>query len=478
MPTSASSRPQDESDHDRFLAFLRAHADLFQRDQPVHIARAPGRLDLMGGIADYSGSLVLQWPLPVACFAAAQRADEPLCTVETTHDAPGFASHVSLSLNDLIGTGMPDYAATHAVLTASPERRWAAYVLGALVVLMREHGPLSHHGARVLVHSDIPIGAGLASSAALEVASMRALAAAYGIEVEGRELALLCQRVENLIVGAPCGVMDQMTAALGEPGRLLCLLCQPAEVCSSVPLPVDLEVWGINSGIQHDVAGADYGSVRAGAFMGYRILAEERELPVTEAEAGKVVIDDRMWGGYLANVPVSTWEARFRDRVPETLSGNEFLNRYGGLTDAVTRVEPETVYAVRHPTAHPIYEHHRVRLFRALLERDQVDEEIASLLGELMYASHASYGACGLGSHGTDQLVKPVQDAGPSSGLLGAKITGAGSGGTVAVLTRRGSGSHVQRIAQRYARETAFSPTIFGGSSPGAMLYGVSLASV
>jgi L-arabinokinase len=292
----------------------------------------------MGAIADYSGSLVLKWPLAVACFAAAQVVHEPLCTVETTHDAPGFATRVSVPLADLLRDGVPDYAQAHALLTAVPEQRWAAYVLAALVVLAREHSPLPQHGARVLVHSDVPIGAGLASRAALKVASLRALAAAYGVEVDGRELSLRCQRAENLIVGAPCGVMDQMAVTLGEPGRLLCLVCQLAESCAAVPLPSDLEAWGIDLGIQHDVAGADYSSVLTGAFMGYRILAQELGLTVTEVESGRVAIDDKIWGGYLANVPVSAWEAELRERMLQTLPDSEFLDRYGGLTDTVTRV--------------------------------------------------------------------------------------------------------------------------------------------
>src|SRR5689334_11280151 len=116
------------------------------------------------------------------------------------------------------------------------------------------------------------------------------------------------------------------------------------------------------------------------------------------------------------------------------MSGATFLERYTGSTDRVTSIDPGKVYAVRQPTAHPIYEHHRVQLFRALLQQQPVSEERLILLGELMYQSHASYSACGLGSAGTDRLVELVRQAGPASGLYGAKITGGGAGGTVAVL--------------------------------------------
>jgi L-arabinokinase len=87
------------------------------------------------------------------------------------------------------------------------------------------------------VHSHLPPGKGVSSSAALEVSVMSALAAAHGIPLEGRRLALLCQAAENLVVGAPCGVMDQMASGLGVAGQLLALACQPAEVQGHVPIP-------------------------------------------------------------------------------------------------------------------------------------------------------------------------------------------------------------------------------------------------
>jgi len=308
---------------------------------------------------------------------------------------------------------------------------------------------------------------------------MNAICAAHGMSLDGRDLALLCQMVENRVVGAPCGVMDQMTAACGERDRLLALLCQPAELQAHVVLPPELEVWGIDSGIRHEVGGADYGAVRVGAFMGYRIIAEAAGLGVTTASerGGRVQVDDGRWCGYLANVTPAEWESTFRDAVPETMNGALFLRRYGGITDSVTRVDAAQRYAVRQPTAHPIYEHHRVRTFRALLEAGAGTEEERALLGELMYQSHASYGACGLGTSGTDRLVALAREvgagAGAGAGIYGAKITGGGSGGVVAVLARAGSHALVQGIAQRYGRLTGQSAMVLGGSSDGAARFGV-----
>lgn len=459
----------DLPDLSRFLAALNASGDFFDPAQPIVAARAPGRLDLMGGIADYSGALVLELPLASAAWAAAQWSDDQNAVALSANARDvGGQPVVSVPLPDLLA----DHAQVRQRLAQPAEVHWAAYILGALTLLRSERGVVFPRGVRLFIASDVPPGKGISSSAAVEVAAMRALCALLGLELDGRDLALLCQQVENLIAGAPCGVMDQMTAACGQPASLLALLCQPAELEPPVRLPAALEVWGLDSGLRHAISGADYGSVRVGAFMGYRIVADLAGLPVTPAGAGRVAISDPLWRGYLANLTPSEWEGRFRAHVPESMTGAEFLAAYGGFTDAVTTIDPARRYAIRQPAAHPIYEHHRVRLFRALLQKDAPSEADCELLGELMYQSHHSYSACGLGSGGTDLLVELVRAAGPAAGLYGAKITGGGSGGTVAVLARRGSAAAVAEVAARYQAQSGRAAPLLGGSSPGAMAFG------
>ncbi len=466
-----------QSDTIQFFATLNEHASFFDPSTSLVVARAPGRLDLMGGIADYSGSLVLELPLGVAAFAAAQLTDLPVVTLRSLQAAMlGAHADVTFALSTLAPGGAPiGYAAIQSLLTADKQRAWAAYIVGALVVLGHERGVRIDRGLRLLIDSQVPPGKGVSSSAAIEVASMQAVAALYGVELAGRELALLCQKVENVVVGAPCGIMDQMTSACGEEGKLLALRCQPAELEEPVMLPPDLQVWGIDSGIRHAVSGADYDSVRVGAFMGYRIIADLAGLSVYAEPAGsqRLVIGDPMWNGYLANITPSVWAQHYRERVPEAIGGAAFLECYGGTTDRVTRVDPSRTYAVRAATAHPIEEHHRVRLFRALLLRGAEREMERMLLGELMYQSHASYSACGLGSDGTDRLVELAREIGPSGGLYGAKITGGGSGGTVAVLARRGSEQTIRALAARYEQESGRATMLLHGSSRGAQASGV-----
>jgi L-arabinokinase len=339
-------------------------------------------------------------------------------------------------------------------------------------VLARERDIRFPGGVRILICSTVPEGKGVSSSAALEVAVMQAVAAAFDIDLQPSEMALLCQKVENLVVGAPCGVMDQMTAACGQANRLLALLCQPAELQGMRAIPDEAAVWGLDSGERHSVAGADYGSVRVGAFMGYRIIAELAGLHAeTDPATGLTRIEDPKWQGYLANISPADFDRDHRDRLPRELSGADFLAAYGGTTDPVTRVDPVRTYAVLAPTAHPIYEHSRVSQFAELLAQPATDENLACL-GGLMYESHASYSACGIGSKGTDLLVELVRQAGPGRGLYGAKITGGGSGGTVAVLGRRGSDEAIFDIARNYERQTGHRPFVFAGSSPGAVEFG------
>ena len=451
-----------------FIKTINGIETLFESESELTIARAPGRLDVMGGIADYSGSLVLELPISEATFVALQKDDSRKLTLVSLVDDKTLSFEMSLS--DLERDGEPiEYDEAQRYF----KHHWSAYDAGVFLVLSRELGVHFDHGARLLISSRVPEGKGVSSSAALEVATMSAVAAAFDIRIGPRELALLCQQVENLVVGAPCGVMDQMTAACGEANHLLSLICQPAELKGSIKLPEDLAVWGLDSGVRHSIGAGDYGSVRAGTFLGYRIIADLAGFAATQSGA-QVVIDDPRWGGYLANVSPSEYEERFAAHMPDSLSGDEFIVHYGGTTDHVTKVERERRYAVRAPTEHAIYESSRVTKFAELLDKQAVRSSLGDkmAMGELMYASHDSYSACGLGSHGTDLLVGLVRSYGADQGLFGAKITGGGSGGTVAVLGSSDAEPAVLDLAHRYAAMMGHEPYIFRGSSPGSAAFG------
>lgn len=440
-----------ELDFQAFDAALRSEAPgYFAAGATVYVARAPGRLDVMGGIADYSGSLVAEMPIAQAAVCACQRDDSSggAVTVRSANaDSESLQSEVVL----------PAEVFTNPVSLLKWLRdrdksvRWAGYVAGCVSLLRAEGLIPKGAGARFFLRSDVPLGAGVSSSAAVEVASMRAVCAAFGIEMSGLDLARLCQRVENDVMDAPCGVMDQVTSVLGESGKLLLLLCQPNTVQGTVTLPPDWTVFGLDSGVKHSVGGTGYIGVRVAAFMGYKILSDR-------AKSG--------FGGYLCNVlPGEYTRLTENNPLPETLSGGEFLAAHQGIFDTVTTVDPKVVYPVRAATEHPIYENQRVQSFVECL-RDGSDAAFAQA-GELMVAAHRSYSRCGIGTPETDLLVELAQAEG--SAVAGAKITGGGSGGTVCVLVKKSDEERViASIRAAYTAKTGIVARVIRGTSPGA----------
>lgn len=457
-----------------FVAALEEHQNFFTEGADIFVTRAPGRLDVMGGIADYSGTLVLEMPIAEAVLTALQKnSSGRLKIVSLAQGSDKEAYSFEMPLADLVVNGEPvAYNTAREYFRRRKKDHWASYVAGVFLVLMSElkirFGFLGG-GACILIGSKVPIGKGVSSSAAIEVAVMNAVCAAYGIDLAPRDLAILCQKVENLIVGVPCGVMDQMSSNCCEAGKLLSMICQPAELQNARAIPEDISFWGIDSGIRHSVGGGDYGMVRTGAFMGYRIIAELAGLKVVETETpGVVEVKDPKWNVYLANISPSEFEKEFAPHLPEQISGADFLSRYYGMTDTVTRVEPEKIYQILKPTAHPVYENARVKYFAELLSAP-VTEKSLTEMGDLMYGSHESYSACGLGTRETDLLVELVKG---SKELYGAKITGGGSGGTVAVMGRKNAGREIEKIVDEYEKRTNYRPYVFSGSSMGAAAFG------
>ena len=198
--------------------------------------------------------------------------------------------------------------------------------------------------------------------------------------------------------------------------QLLALLCQPAEVQGFVPLPTVDRLLGDR--FRHPACRLGLG-LHVGAHRRVHGLSDHRR----GCGAAKLAAIRRRRradrGSAVVGLPREPQPGRVRSRfasvLPETMRGDEFLERYGGTTDRVTRVDPGRTYAVRQPTAHPIREHARVRRFAELLAGHPDDAALGEM-GELMYASHASYSACGLGSDGTDLLVELVRRAGPAAG--------------------------------------------------------------
>jgi len=353
---------------------------------------APGRLDLLGGVADYSGALVLE---------VATR----LTTTVTAEPAETFVvGPVQLTAVEIATLAQLPYPEIRAVLARHP--RWTHYVIGVALVLVR-HGVVEPPRVRLSVSSDVPPSVGVSSSAALEIATARAL----GVDgIDPIRLASLCQEAENHVVGAPCGIMDQVVVAFGRAGAVLPILCRPASVRAPTPLPDGIEVVGQPTGAEHDVGGSPYRRARAAAFMGKRIVEDRSE---------------RTWP-WVSALPASAVHD-----LPEALDGASFLDRWGATDDAVTTVDPTDTYPVSAATRFGVEEH--VRSEAALVALVDGD---AAALGPLMAASHAGYDAMGLGHPAATAAVAELLER---EGVHGARSSAGGSGGTVVVVCERGA---------------------------------------
>jgi galactokinase len=242
-----------------------------------------------------------------------------------------------------------------------------------------------------------------------------------------------------------------------------------------VRLPAGLACWGIDSGVRHQVSGEEYEAARAAAFMGYKLICDEQGIGVERDNSAKIPrwIDLR-WNGYLANIAPSLYRSLAQE-LPVEITGREYLELAKLHVDPFTAVRPEMNYRIEACTRYAVEENHRVQLFVELC-RGMADEHHsrgARLLGELMHQSHAAYTETGLGCDLTDLLVELAQAEGPDQGIFGAKITGGGGGGTVAVLGRSDAEAAVARIVENYRAATGIDAYVFRGSSPGADRFGI-----
>ncbi len=444
--------------------------ELFRPGSPIFMARAPGRLDLMGGNDDYTGGLVFEMTIREATWCAAQlRGDDRLVLRNKTAGQAGWQETVECRLEDA-----RDAETLRRQVNASPDVRWTAYVLGNFHYLVARYGDaIRGRGLTLYLGSDVPLNKGVSSSAAVEVAVMKAACAAYDIALQGTDLALACQWVENVIAGSACGVMDQITVVLGEEDSVLPLVCQPCNPEPLVWLPAEVQCWAIDSGVSHEVSGIEYEAARAAAFMGYKLICDRESLPVTPDDASEIPrFTDPRFQGYLANLPKSLFHERYEAALPETMTGAAYLEAAGQHVDPFTRCLSDYSYRIRANTRYAVEENDRVQLF-AELARSAATDRAYRLLGDLMYQSHYAYTECGLASAATDLLVSLARDEGPEQGIFGAKITGGGAGGTVAILGRRDARASLDRIVARYREARGYDPYVFEGSSIGADRFGV-----
>lgn len=220
--------------------------------QQPRIFRAPGRVNLIGEHTDYNDGFVMPAALGFAtCVAIAERPDR----------------HLKINSQEFAGDFDFD-------LDRFPQQRsgiWCDYILGVAAIL-RQRGP-AFSGANVLVHGEVPIGAGLSSSAAIEVASALAFTTLNGIQIPLPDLAKLCRRAENELVGARVGIMDQFVSCMGKAGHALLLDCRSLEY-KLVPIPTGIRIVVCNTMVKHDLATGAYNERRSQCEEGVRYFAK------------------------------------------------------------------------------------------------------------------------------------------------------------------------------------------------------------
>ena len=353
----------------------------------ARIYRAPGRVNLIGEHTDYNDGFVMPAAIEFYVWIAiAARHDRKLVLHSTN-----FSETVEIDLQNSV----------------APRNHWSDYVSGVAVMLERA----GHHlqGANLLIRGDVPIGSGLSSSAAIEVASGLALMENSGLPVDRLELVKLCRRAENDFVGARVVIMDPFISGCGRAGQALMLDCRSLEY-RLLPLPHDVSLVICNTMVKHELASGEYNTRRAECEEGVRLLS--RSLP-----------------GIRALRDVSLAELEARD---------------GTL--------PKIIYK---RCRHVITENARVTNAATSLEQGYL-----KAFGELMAESHRSLRedyevSC-------SDLDLMVELAAQQEGVYGARMTGGGFGGCTINLVRTEAVHDFQsRVGHAYQKSTGLAPQIF-----------------
>jgi galactokinase len=402
MSCFGTGRSLKKSECDNFTAdtgnreFLNLGARLqfvietFQRvfGKAPRVSLAPGRVNLIGEHTDYNAGFVMPAAIGLYTWVAAAARDDNVLSVRSDN----FDEGIEVDLNHL-----PARASGH----------WADYVVG--VILMLGRSGMKIRGANLLLHGDVPQGAGLSSSASLEVALAFMLLQLSDVQIDRRELALLCQKAENDFVGARCGIMDQFIAAHGKKDHALLLDCRSLDY-ELLPLPTDVRLVVCNSMIRHSIAQGEYNQRRAECEAGVRYLAKRRPGLKT-----------------------------LRDVSLEELGSPE-------------HDLPEKIWR---RCRHVISENTRVQKAAAALRIGDRHE-----FGTLMQQSHESLrDDFEVSCSELDLLVKLAEG---SPGVYGARMTGGGFGGcTINLVQAQEVEEFEARIIEGYKRGTGIAPHIY-----------------
>lgn len=341
---------------------------------------APGRVEFIGNHTDYNGGWVLGATIDRRVDVAITRREDLNLRLESRAEVPS----VQLSLDDELARQEGEYA-------------WANYIIGVIRVLHNE-GYAVPTGLDVQVESTLPVGAGLSSSAALELATASALSELFEWGLDRRKLAQLSRRAENEFVGVPCGILDQAVVAFGNENRLVRIDAQTEEI-DTVPFPSETNIWIFRTHEAHSLAEAHY---------------QER---YDESRA-------------------------VRDRLDELLGGVEHLAEVS--PEQLERVREDLPDLLYRRARHVTTEHRRVQSAVKRLEEGDYEG-----VGELLFASHES--SATNYENSTPELDFIVEHLAEQAEVLGARLTGAGFGGAAMAWTRDTfSSKHARAVEDAY----------------------------
>ena len=441
---------------------------------PRFLATAPGRLDVMSGLADFSGALVLQMPLAEHVCLAAQKRKDGMVTLAMVPegDYPEGLRRMSVdSLVEASRIAAPD-AQRAQPFAGKPENdaHCVRSVWGVLIEMLRSKIVEGlGDGLTLVIGSTMVDLSDVGKESATAAATLAAVVRAMNASPEPVAAAEVCHRVINDWLALPAGMSETVCSLFGEPHTVMQLRCDPCTFVGAVRLPESLELVGVHCGSVHQDWRTRYERARTAACMG-RMLIDR----IVRHEVG----NHASWDGSLARVSVADFVKRFRDRLPTKLTGSDFHSRFGDTGDPLARIRKEVVYKIRSRTEHHVYENARANDFVECLARwmRTGDEGVLERVRDLMHASHWSYGQrSGLGSVETDLLTNLIRQHGRESGIVGSRISGRGCGGVVTVLLKatKESRDALQSAIEDYEQKTGKSTTLLRGSLPGALIAGV-----
>jgi galactokinase len=360
---------------------------------PRWIAAAPGRVNIIGEHIDYSDGFVLPMGIERYTVVAAGPNDE----IRMTNDE--FQSNSSFAHVFSAATGEDAKISLSSPRKHEVPGHWSNYVAGVLAgCIAREMRP---GGFQAVIESSVPVGGGLSSSAALEVATATLVEAMTGRSFEPVEKALLCQQAEHEFAGVPCGIMDQFASVMSRADHLMLLDCRSQKI-EHIPFSdPGITVLIVNTNVKHELSGGEYAERRGQC----------------ESAARKLGV------------------ASLRDaRTPQLQARRQHL-------------EPVEFQRARHAVS---------EIGRTVAAAAAVKAGNWPEVGKLMYASHDSLkNDYEVSCEELDLLVDLAREIGPEGGVIGSRMTGGGFGGcTVSLVETAKVDGVVERLAGRYREKT------------------------